>query len=289
MSCLSRPYHRLSHTSHIQTDRQTDNKQPGIFLASSFRLNSSAVLVLSPIPVPCSKAVSKVCRDLLCTQTSYKVFVVFILKRLADYQRQLRNYANLLIKWLIGTRLGLPSPATPTHSGPYRPPTRIRCNHRRTLLNLFLDRFPSFRQLRFCGIALITCMYHLCLVSSFLLTSYFHYFAERLNCFVLNRSLQAIVKCSGMSFDGFAAHSPSSSRVSSSFYEYSGLSDASSEYRSSQISSSPQLICMKTEKPSPPQAWAPQSYSPYEVSSIDMTCGSLALYLHRSVPGPVSI
>ncbi|VDP01691.1 unnamed protein product [Heligmosomoides polygyrus] len=71
-----------------------------------------------------------------------------------------------------------------------------------------------------------------------------------------------------MSFDGFAAHSPSSSRVSSSFYEYSGLSDASSEYRSSQISSSPQLICMKTEKPSPPQAWAPQSYSPYEVPSL---------------------
>ncbi|VDL71015.1 unnamed protein product [Nippostrongylus brasiliensis] len=72
-----------------------------------------------------------------------------------------------------------------------------------------------------------------------------------------------------MSFDGFSAHSPSSSQVSSSFYEYSGLSDASSEYRSTQISGSPQLICsVKTEKPSPPQAWAPQSYSPYEVPSL---------------------
>ncbi|KAK6031165.1 zinc finger, C4 type, partial [Ostertagia ostertagi] len=70
-----------------------------------------------------------------------------------------------------------------------------------------------------------------------------------------------------MSFDGFSAHSPSSSRVSSSFYEYTSLSDVS-EYRSPHISSSPQMISVKSEKPSPPQAWAPQSYSPYEVPSL---------------------
>ncbi|EYC38124.1 hypothetical protein Y032_0741g1980 [Ancylostoma ceylanicum] len=71
-----------------------------------------------------------------------------------------------------------------------------------------------------------------------------------------------------MSFDGFSAHSPSSSHVSSSFYDFSSLSEHSSDYRPSQISPSPQLICVKTEKSSPPQAWAPPNYSPYEAPSL---------------------
>uniref|UniRef100_A0A0K0D5I3 Nuclear receptor domain-containing protein n=1 Tax=Angiostrongylus cantonensis TaxID=6313 RepID=A0A0K0D5I3_ANGCA len=71
-----------------------------------------------------------------------------------------------------------------------------------------------------------------------------------------------------MSFDGYSAHSPSSSRVSSSFYDYSSISDVSSDYRPSQMSNSPQMICVKTEKPSPPQAWIPHSYSPYEAPSL---------------------
>ncbi|VDM61494.1 unnamed protein product [Angiostrongylus costaricensis] len=71
-----------------------------------------------------------------------------------------------------------------------------------------------------------------------------------------------------MSFDGYSAHSPSSSRVSSSFYDYSSISDVSSDYRPSQMSNSPQMICVKTEKPSPPQAWIPHSYSPYEVGAF---------------------
>ncbi|KAK5977448.1 Nuclear receptor domain-containing protein [Trichostrongylus colubriformis] len=70
-----------------------------------------------------------------------------------------------------------------------------------------------------------------------------------------------------MSFDGISAHSPSSSRVSSSFYEYTSLSDVS-EYRSPHMSDSPQMISVKAEKPSPSQTWAPQNYSPYEVSSL---------------------
>ncbi|KJH44128.1 zinc finger, C4 type [Dictyocaulus viviparus] len=72
-----------------------------------------------------------------------------------------------------------------------------------------------------------------------------------------------------MSFDGFsAARSPSSSRVSSSFYEFSSISDISSDYRPSQMSNSAQMICVKTEKPSPSQAWIPHSYSSYEASSL---------------------
>ncbi|KAK6765571.1 hypothetical protein RB195_025468 [Necator americanus] len=71
-----------------------------------------------------------------------------------------------------------------------------------------------------------------------------------------------------MSFDGFSTHSPSSSHVSSSFYDFSSLSDHSSDYRSTQISTSPQLICVKTEKPSPPQAWAPPNYSSYEAQTL---------------------
>ncbi|RCN49888.1 hypothetical protein ANCCAN_03923 [Ancylostoma caninum] len=71
-----------------------------------------------------------------------------------------------------------------------------------------------------------------------------------------------------MSFDGFSAHSPSSSHVSSSFYDFSSLSEHSVDYRPSQISPSPQLIRVKTEKSSPPQAWAPPHYSPYEAPSL---------------------
>ncbi|KAJ1358779.1 hypothetical protein KIN20_017297 [Parelaphostrongylus tenuis] len=71
-----------------------------------------------------------------------------------------------------------------------------------------------------------------------------------------------------MSFDGYSAHSPSSSRVSSSFYDYSSISEVSSDYRPSQMSSSPQMICVKTEKPSPPQAWMSHNYSPYEAPSL---------------------